>query len=134
KRSTFLSSKSTAGGVLKGHLATMAPEVVRGAAVDARADVYSLAVVLWEAIEGRKMFEGTPLELVEKIVNDTPPSMTEPIDDALRSLIEGALAKDPTQRPATASAFRDALRASSPASQDAVAKLVRSLRVPSLAV
>ena len=45
-------------GVLKGKVAYMAPEQARGQKVDARADVFSTGIMLWEALTGRRMYEG----------------------------------------------------------------------------
>jgi serine/threonine-protein kinase len=132
KSSSFLTSASTSGGVLKGHLGTMAPEALRGAPVDGRADIYSLAVVLWEALEGRRMFEGAPLELVEKIVNSPTPPLTRELDPDLRALLAAMLAKDPALRPLNADVVAAALRSFGPASRARIAEIVRSLGVPSL--
>ena len=48
------SSVRTATGVIKGKLTYMAPEQARGDAVDARADLYAVGVMLWEAVTGRR--------------------------------------------------------------------------------
>lgn len=48
----------TRAGVLKGKVAYMAPEQARGQKVDARADVFSTGIMLWEALTGRRMYEG----------------------------------------------------------------------------
>ncbi len=127
----FLSSASTAGGVLKGHLATMSPEQLRGGVVDARTDLYALGVVLWEALAGRRMFEGTPLELVDRIVNEVPPAL-DGVDPDLAALVASMLAKDPAARPESAAVVRDALGALRPANAGEVANVIRSLKVPSL--
>lgn len=51
--------QSTRDGQLKGKLAYMAPEQVRGDPVDRRTDIYSAAVVLWEGLVGRRLVQGS---------------------------------------------------------------------------
>src|SRR5205085_8354726 len=47
-------SSNTRAGVFKGKLAYVAPEQARGAPIDARADLFAMGVMLWEAIAGRR--------------------------------------------------------------------------------
>src|SRR5262249_47289876 len=49
-------AQTTREGQLKGKLPYMAPEQVRGAPLDARADVYAISVVLWELLTGQRLF------------------------------------------------------------------------------
>jgi len=105
--------RSTRDGSIKGKIAYMSPEQVACAPLDARSDVYATAVVLWEMIAGRPMFEAKsdlaligkamrgPTEHVSAIVPDVP----RPLDAALWR----ALSRDPRRRHATALAFADAL-------------------------
>jgi len=56
----------------------VAPEVVDGKAVDARSDLYSLGVVFFEVLTGRRPFAGTtPFSLLQKRLTEEPPSLTE---------------------------------------------------------
>ncbi|HEY1958656.1 MAG TPA: serine/threonine-protein kinase, partial [Polyangiaceae bacterium] len=102
----------TTEGVLKGKLGYMAPEYMRGeAAVDRRADVFALGVVLWEALAGRRLFRGAnDAETIEKVQRAEVP----PIDGAPGALVAvaaRALARECAARFATAEEMRVALEA-----------------------
>jgi serine/threonine protein kinase len=68
--------ESKSGGTLKGTLAYMAPEQVRGQRLDKRSDVFSVGVVLYELTTGRRLFAGSEVEVMTAIVERdvTPPS------------------------------------------------------------
>jgi serine/threonine protein kinase len=57
-KSARLSEAATAEGTLKGKFGYMAPELVRGRECDRRADVFSMGVVLWEGLAGKRLFRG----------------------------------------------------------------------------
>jgi eukaryotic-like serine/threonine-protein kinase len=88
--------QKTAPGILLGKLSYMSPEQARNEAVDARADIYSVGVILWELLTGRRLFppDKDQLERYQRAINpqvDPPsrvnPSIPPPIDlIALRSL------------------------------------------------
>ena len=100
------SSKLTSSGVWMGTLEYVAPEQIWGSEVTAAADRYALAVVAYETLTGRPIFdksERTAL-LYAHIHEDPTPATKHRPDlgfDVDRVLL-GGLAKDPTQRPATA--------------------------------
>jgi eukaryotic-like serine/threonine-protein kinase len=125
----ILSSETTKGGVLKGRKSTMSPEQVLGKAIDARADLFSLGVVLWECATGRKLWNAGALDVVDQIVNTPAP----PLEAALpiAPLVAQLLEKDRDKRPTTASDVAARLRAHA-APREAIAQLVQSLNVPSL--
>jgi branched-chain amino acid transport system substrate-binding protein len=105
----------TASGVGVGTPAYMAPEQGQGNPVDARADIYSLGVVLYETLTGRVPFQAeTPMAIVIKHITDPlplPRSVAPEIPDAVERVILKALAKDPDDRFATTTAMADALTA-----------------------
>jgi serine/threonine protein kinase len=88
-------------GELLGSPAYMAPEQARRGDVDARADQWSLAVVLYEAIAGVRPFTGQTSEAVlHAILSIAPPRWpaTPGADDALWSIVKRGLEKDPNAR------------------------------------
>lgn len=96
-----------------GTAAYFSPEQAKGESVDARADLYSTGVVLYELLTGRPPFRGeTPVAVAYQHVSEAPvpPSeIDESIPRALDAIVLRALAKDPFQRPQDAASFREAL-------------------------
>ncbi len=95
-------TKLTATGNILGTPAYMAPEQWRGESVDARTDIYSLGVMLYEMVLGRLPFEGeTPYTLMYKHFNDAPPpprQMNPNLDPGIEAVILRALAKEADSR------------------------------------
>ena len=98
-----------------GTAAYFSPEQAKGEPVDARADVYSAGVVLYELLAGRQPFRGeTPVAVAYQHVSETPvaPSeINETVPRSLDAIALRALAKDPFQRYQDAASFREALDA-----------------------
>jgi pimeloyl-ACP methyl ester carboxylesterase len=92
----------TTPGVLLGTVAYMAPEQIRGATVDGRADVFALGVVLYEMLTGRRPFPGsTSADVMSAILHQEPPPLTALRPDVpaqLAWLLRRCLAKDPDRR------------------------------------
>jgi eukaryotic-like serine/threonine-protein kinase len=92
-----------------GSLAYMSPEQLDGAALDARADMYSLAAVLYHLICGRPPFEGpTQAALMHQVFNEAARPLTQLRDgvpESLDRLVRRALAKSAADRPADWDAF-----------------------------
>jgi hypothetical protein len=89
------------GGALVGTLDYMAPEQIRGEYVDARADLYSLGCMLYEAMSGQPPFRGSPAAILEGHLERTPepPSRVRPgLPRALEALVLRLLAKKPRDR------------------------------------
>ncbi|WZH38118.1 MAG: Stk1 family PASTA domain-containing Ser/Thr kinase [Microbacterium enclense] len=98
-----------------GTAAYFSPEQAKGESVDARADLYSTGVVLYELLTGRPPFRGeTPVAVAYQHVSEAPvpPSeVNESVSTALDAIVLRALAKDPFQRPQDAASFRESLDA-----------------------
>jgi serine/threonine-protein kinase len=93
----------TAPGTIKGKLAYMAPEQARGEAVDARADVFSLGIVLWELCTGRRLLarESEAAVLAALLAPDpvsAPSAWNEEVPPELDAIVLAALEKDPARR------------------------------------
>jgi TolB-like protein len=89
----------------------MAPEVIRGAAADARSDIWSLGVVLYELLSGKRPFPGaTPLEVTAAILRDPMPALPRHVPD-LTAIVGRCLSKDPATRYQHAGEVRAALEA-----------------------
>jgi serine/threonine protein kinase/Flp pilus assembly protein TadD len=97
---------STEAGVVMGTPSYMSPEQARGEKVDARSDIFSLGVVLYEMIAGRAPFAGTTTsEVIAAILRDLPPPLAEAAPGTLPGLeriITRALRKDRAERYQTA--------------------------------
>jgi serine/threonine-protein kinase len=91
----------------------MSPEQARGDALDHRADLYSLGVVVYQCLTGQQLFRATtPMGVIFKHVSEAPRPLRELRPDLppeVEAVVLKALAKDPTQRYATAAEFARAL-------------------------
>src|SRR5688572_19529826 len=110
----------TATGMAIGTPAYMAPEQIDNGPVDGRADLYSLGVVGWEMLSGRRAWEGESLFGIiykQKHQDLAPLTLLRP-DTPQRLLLalEGALAKDPERRWNSASEFIGQLQEDTPTS------------------
>ena len=118
---SVMESESQEEGAAKigfGKLGYMAPEqILKGHDIDPRTDLYSVGVILWELLTGKKLIvfdESTPYkEIARKVVLEPIPlpSQTIPgIEPSLDRLVTVACAKKPEERFQTASEFRDAVQ------------------------
>lgn len=101
-------------GTVKGKPPYMSPEQVKNEAVDPRSDVFSLAVVLWEMLTGRALFEGDSIYAVALAVEHqdiVPPSQVlgVPLPLGLDAAVMNALERNLAHRTQTAAAFAEQL-------------------------
>ncbi|HEY0171223.1 MAG TPA: protein kinase [Pyrinomonadaceae bacterium] len=112
--SATLASITTAGAIV-GTPRYMSPEQCGDREVDARSDIYSLGVILYEMLAGRPPFDSpSAMALALKHIQEQPPPLSEARPDLpaeLNRLVMWALAKAPADRPQTAAEFSAALRA-----------------------
>jgi eukaryotic-like serine/threonine-protein kinase len=105
---------STRAGTLKGKLAYMSPEQVRGAEVDRTTDIFALGVVLWELTTNQRLFRmDTDLDTLEKVqacVVPPPSTIIPGYPPELEACVMKALSKRKQDRFATAREFSRALQ------------------------
>ncbi|MGH9755416.1 MAG: protein kinase domain-containing protein, partial [Blastocatellia bacterium] len=112
-----VSSSLTDPGTVLGTVSYMSPEQARGLETDARSDIFSLGIVLYELITGRRPFEGsTPADIITSLLGEEPAPLADLAPDAsnipgeLQRLIDRMLAKDCARRFQTAEELRRALK------------------------
>ncbi len=106
---TSLDEAETNPGTILGSVAYMSPEQVVAKPLDHRSDLFSLGVVLFELLTGKRPFAGdSSVELMNAILKDDPPEVAPP---ALDRVVRHALEKQPEQRFQSAQDFGFALEA-----------------------
>jgi serine/threonine-protein kinase len=110
-RSLGPETELTRTGVVVGTPRYMAPELVTGEAIDARADLFAAGAILFEMLAGRPAFVGrTVLEILHATLHEQPPALTgSPAIAAVDRVIRRALAKSPAERPASADVMAEEL-------------------------
>jgi eukaryotic-like serine/threonine-protein kinase len=98
---------ATQSGMLLGTAAYMAPEQARGAVTDARSDVFSFGVVLYELLTGRRAFAAdSVLDTLNAVVHGEP----APFESPVSPIVKRCLKKEPSQRFHTMAAVKAALQ------------------------
>lgn len=108
------SSTMTQMGAVMGTPSYMSPEQFMGQRVDARADLFSIGVILYELLTGEKPFPGQAVAtIMQKVLNapvEPPTSYNFDIPDSFNAVVRKALAKRPSERFQSAKEFADAIR------------------------
>jgi serine/threonine-protein kinase len=130
----------TRPGTTIGSVYYISPEQVRGDTVDARSDIYSFGVTLYEVLTGQKPFQAdTSYSVLYAQLNTapTPPLQVNPsLPPALSGIVMHAMQKDPAARFQSADEFREALKAlmgkhqAAPAPVQAVPAPVQAVQAP----
>jgi serine/threonine protein kinase/Tol biopolymer transport system component len=97
--SRAITVQGTRHGMIVGTIAYMSPEQAGAKPLDARSDVFSFGVVLYELLAGRRPFVGaSDLEVLQQILHGSPQPLLEAIPLSLRAIVEKALERDPADR------------------------------------
>ena len=104
---------ATESGILKGKFAYMSPEQARGEDIDSRSDIFSLGVILYETISGRRLFKDkdnkATIRNVRKTHVETPSTYNPDIPEELDRIVMKALVKDRDRRYQEAGEMRNDL-------------------------
>jgi serine/threonine-protein kinase len=100
-------ARLTRDGIIAGTPEYISPETVReGMTSDPRSDIYSLGAVAYYLLTGKAVFDGSPLQIIHKHLNDEPEAPSRrlgtPVPPKLEALVVECLAKDPGARPESA--------------------------------
>jgi serine/threonine-protein kinase len=96
----------TETGVIKGKLRYMPPEQITGEAIDRRADIYAVGVMLWEALAGEPIWKGLPdAQVMHQVLNGkvpAPRTVRPDVPERMEQICMKALSAEPDARHATA--------------------------------
>ncbi|MFH1729186.1 MAG: serine/threonine-protein kinase [Pseudomonadota bacterium] len=100
----------TQAGVLKGKFGYMSPEQARGEEIDSRSDIFSVGIMMWELLAGKRLFLGETdfdtLEKVKEIHIDPPSTFNNKIPESLDRISLRVLERDQQKRYQTAGEFQ----------------------------
>ena len=104
----------TEDGIVLGTMPYMSPEQIQGKRLDHRSDIFSLGIIFYEMLTGRRPFQGdTSAELISSIMRDTPERVSDlkaGMPEHLERIIRRCLMKDPRDRYQTARDVYNELR------------------------
>ncbi len=107
----------------------MSPEQASGKKLDARSDIFSFGVVLYEALAGHRPFTAaTNLELLQQVIHGAPAPLSDDIPEPLRLLVAKAIAKDPADRYSSMRDMVTALRRAQRSSRQELAAPARGVK------
>lgn len=93
----------TATGQVMGTVQYLSPEQASGRPASPTTDIYSLGIVAYEALAGRRPFTGeSQVAIAMAQINETAPDLPLTVSEPVRNLVFACLAKDPAERPASA--------------------------------
>ncbi|MBC9955299.1 serine/threonine protein kinase [Leucobacter sp. cx-42] len=102
----------TATGQVMGTVQYLAPEQASGHSATAATDIYSLGIVAYECLAGKRPFTGeSQVAIAMAQINDEPPALPDDIPEAVRNLVYACLDKDADGRPETAAKLASAAAA-----------------------
>lgn len=102
----------TATGQVMGTVQYLSPEQASGQAASPATDIYSIGIVAYEALAGRRPFTGeSQVAIAMAQINDTPPDLPTTIAEPVRNLVYACIAKNPANRPSSAQALATAAKA-----------------------
>ena len=102
----------TATGQVMGTVQYLSPEQASGHPASPTTDIYSLGIVAYEALAGRRPFTGeSQVAIAMAQINETPPELPVTISEPVRNLVYSCIAKSPADRPASAAHLARAAQA-----------------------
>lgn len=111
----------TQQGAIIGTLYYMSPEQLQSKEADARSDIFSFGLVLYEMLTGKRAFEGnSPASVIAAIMERPAPSVADVAPAALDRVLKKCLAKDPDERWQTARDLKDELEWIASASSEVI--------------
>jgi hypothetical protein len=102
----------TATGQVMGTVQYLSPEQASGHAASPTTDIYSLGIVAYEALAGRRPFTGeSQVAIAMAQINEQPPELPVTVSEPVRNLVYASIAKKPADRPQTAAHLARAAQA-----------------------